>query len=101
MSKRYLTPQMKELARLVVGAARRADVRILRGSGSGPRRLPNGSVYVGEHFWWGFLVPMEWGLAGWEMAIADWQNGQGTFFTSGGERTEKEGVVTIHGVLRS
>lgn len=90
-----LTPDNKRLARLAAGARRSADVRILRGSHCAPSLNPDGSVRVGQHFWWGFLVPSSFGVDGFAIAIDNWSRGQGTFYTSRGDACDRPGRLDV------
>ena len=90
-----MTPRMKTLARLVADARPNASVGVLFGSGSGPIKDSASDVWVGEHYWWGYLVPKRDDASSddaWDRAIADWKSGRGATYTSRGEvaQTEEE-----------
>jgi hypothetical protein len=64
-----LTSNQKKLARLAAGG--KGTVGVIPGSASKPIKGNEGGVFVGEHFWWGGLVPMN---KSYGMVIAEWEN---------------------------
>jgi len=82
------TAQMKQLARLVAGAKRDAPVRCLHGSAAKPF-LAEGTVFVGQHFWWGHLVSCT-ARDGYTLTIASWERGEGKWYDSQGNVTGQQ-----------
>lgn len=71
--RRLLSKQIT-LARLVARAPAHAKVRINQGSAHCPFEA-NGTVWVGEHFWWGCLTVPDI-----DAAIAAWRRGEGSYY---------------------
>lgn len=79
IDKMKLTANQKKLAKLVTQC--KGTVEILHGCASRPIKSDSETVFVGEHFWWGCLVPEG---KDYDSVIAEWRDGKGQWYSSKG-----------------